>query len=71
MDDVAVVVSERFWRARLDARPSLPTLSVTLGGRQARVIGVMREGFQGPGGLFEPDLWVPLAARRGRVVGRV
>ena len=64
VDDVAVVVSERFWRARLDARPSLPTLSVTLGGRQARVIGVMRDGFQGPGGLFEPDLWVPLAARR-------
>lgn len=63
-DEVAVVVSERAWRARLDANSSLPTLTVTLGGKQARVVGVMRDGFQGPGGLFEPDFWVPLAARR-------
>jgi predicted permease len=62
--DLAVVVSERFWRRHLEANRALPALSVTLSGKPARVVGVMREGFQGPGGLFEPDVWAPLAARR-------
>ena len=62
--DLAVVVSERFWRRHLEANAALPGLSLTLSGKPARVVGVMREGFQGPGGLFEPDVWVPLASRR-------
>lgn len=62
--DLTVVVSERFWRQHLEANAALPALSLALSGKQARVVGVMREGFQGPGGLFEPDVWVPLAARR-------
>ena len=24
------------------------------------IVGVVRDGFQGPGGLYEPDVWVPL-----------
>lgn len=62
-DGIGVVVSERFWRRRLEANPDLPSLVVTLAGQPARVVGVMRDGFQGPGGLFEPDLWAPIASR--------
>ena len=30
---------------------------------RAVVVGVLPDRFQGPGGLFDPDLWVPLEAR--------
>ncbi len=43
---------------------SLAGRTLTLNGRVASVIGVLPDAFQGPGGLFEPDLWVPLDAMR-------
>jgi predicted permease len=61
--DVPVLVSERFWRRRLDAASDLTTKTLDLGGRRAHVIGVLPDDFQGPGGVFEPDVWVPLSAR--------
>jgi predicted permease len=61
--DVPVLVSERFWQRRLDADPRIGSLPVRLNQRQAVVVGVLPDGFQGPGGVFEPDVWVPLAAR--------
>ena len=57
--ELAVVVSERFWRERLGAGP-LAGRTLALNGRLFSIAGVIPEGFQGPGGLFEPDLWLPL-----------
>jgi putative ABC transport system permease protein len=57
--ELAVVVSERFWRERLDGGP-LAGRTLTLNGRLFSIAGVIPEGFQGPGGLYEPDLWLPL-----------
>jgi len=63
---LGVVVSQRFWERRLGLAPDDPLgrASFTLNNQAAYVIGVLPDGFQGPGGLFEPDLWVPLEARR-------
>lgn len=61
-DERAVMVSERFWKARFgDRAPSGQTL--TLNGVDFGVIGVVGLDHLGPGGLFDPDVWVPLEAR--------
>jgi predicted permease len=62
--DLPVLVSERFWRRRLDADRRVGSLPLLLNHQQAFVIGVLPDYFQGPGGVFEPDVWVPLAARQ-------
>jgi predicted permease len=58
--DLAVVVSERFWKDRLNGGASIDGRTLTLNGSLFSIVGVLPEGFQGPGGLFEPDLWLPL-----------
>ena len=58
--DVPVVVSERFWSERLGGSESIAGRTLTLNGRIFPVIGVVPDGFQGPGGFYEPDLWLPL-----------
>lgn len=63
-DAVVAVVSERFWRARLNATTDLSAASVILNRQPVSIVGVVRDGYQGPGGIFEPDVWVPLDARR-------
>jgi predicted permease len=61
--DAPVLVAERFWRRRLgSADPA--SLSLALNGRHATVVGILPDGYQGPGGVFEPDVWIPLDARR-------
>lgn len=57
--ELAVVVSERFWRDRLGAG-ALTGRTLALNRRLFSIAGVVPEGFQGPGGLYEPDLWLPL-----------
>lgn len=57
--DLAVVVSERFWKGRLGGAP-IAGRTLSLNGRLFSIAGVIPEGFQGPGGLYEPDLWLPL-----------
>ena len=67
-DDV-VVLSHAFWTARLGGREDVLGLSVTLDGRETKVVGVMPEGFTYPQAGM--DLWKPLglapmeAAERG------
>jgi len=56
------VVSHAFWTRRLDASPDLDGRFVVLNGRSFAVIGVLPEGFRGPGGIYVPDVWVPLTA---------
>jgi predicted permease len=54
------VVAERFWRDALASRP-LEGLTLRLNHRDVAVTGVVREAFTGPGGLYSPDVWLPLA----------
>lgn len=58
--DLPVVVSERFWTDRLGGGDSVAGRTLTLNGRTFSIVGVLPEGFQGPGGLFEPAIWLPL-----------
>ena len=61
-DSRAVIVGERFWRDRFgDA--SLSGQTITLNGVDFGIIGIIDQGHKGPGGLFSPDVWVPLEAR--------
>ena len=56
---VPVVISYRFWQDDLHGE-SLAGQTLTLNGRTASVIGVLPDDFQGPSGLFEPDIVAPL-----------
>ncbi|HUR20066.1 MAG TPA: ABC transporter permease, partial [Vicinamibacterales bacterium] len=58
-DDLVAVVSYTFWRTRLNGA-SLAGQTLTIANRSVSIVGVLPEGFQGPGGLFAPDLWLPL-----------
>jgi predicted permease len=59
---VPILISERHWRTRWAGAADLTTVRPVLNGQLARVIGVVGDTFQGPGGVFEPDLWFPLDA---------
>jgi predicted permease len=54
------VVSERFWKERLGGGASPAGRTLTFNGRAFEIVGVLPDGFQGPGGLFEPSVWLPL-----------
>ena len=58
--DIPVVVSHRFWTEKLGAPASLAGLTINAAGRVVSVIGVVDDAYQGPGGLFAPDMWIPL-----------
>jgi predicted permease len=58
--EIAAVVSHRFWTNRLGGADSVAGSNVTLNGRTVSIVGVLPDDFQGPGGLYEPDLWVPI-----------
>ena len=57
--DLAAVVSFRFWRRALGGG-SIAGRTIVVAGRGVSVVGVLPDDFQGPGGLFAPDLWLPL-----------
>jgi putative ABC transport system permease protein len=52
--EVPVVVSERFWTDRLGGGSSLAGRTTTLNGHVFSIVGVLPEGFQGPGGCMSP-----------------
>lgn len=54
-DRDAVVISDRFWRNWLNARPDWQNHIVRLDGATVRVIGIMPPGFSYPAGT---DLWI-------------
>jgi predicted permease len=58
--EVPALVSERFWMDRLAGTQALAGKTLVLNGRTVSVVGVMPDAFQGPSGLFEPDVYVPL-----------
>ena len=66
--EAGVLISERFWRSEFGGATDLTSLSLVLNRHTARVVGVVADGFQGPGGVFEPQLWAPLDAARAMAV---
>ena len=68
-DEIGLLVSERFWRSHLGAATDLSQTLLILNRQNARIVGVVGDGFQGPGGVFEPDLFVPLDAAQALKVG--
>jgi macrolide transport system ATP-binding/permease protein len=62
--DAPAVVSARFWSSELGGGDSVAGRTLTLNGRLVSVVGVLPDGFQGPGGLYEPDVWIPIDRRQ-------
>jgi predicted permease len=58
--DLPAVVSYRFWSEALGAPGSLSGQQLVVNGRAFSVVGVLADDFQGPGGLYAPDMWLPL-----------
>jgi len=58
----AAIVSRRFWERTLSSDPDLPGLTLRIGDRDARVVGVMPESFTFPGGI---DVWIPADLEQG------
>ena len=58
--EIPAIASHRFWTRKLGGGESVAGRTVTLNGRHVSIVGVLPDDFQGPGGLFEPDLWIPL-----------
>lgn len=54
-----VVVSDNFWRKRLDANPKAIGTAITIAGKQWTVIGILPAGFQAPGMTGGPVVFVP------------
>jgi len=59
-----VVVSDRFWRTRLGARPDAAGSTVAINGTPFTVIGVTPPDFKGAANGLAADLWVPLSMQR-------
>lgn len=59
-DPTIVVVSERFWRSELGARPPSGQLTVELDGTTRTVVGVVARGHEHPEHV---DLWIPRVPR--------
>ena len=58
------VISERFWRRRLAADPSVIGRAVRIDGRPVEVVGVVEAGFRTL--MLDADIWVPLGVVAGR-----
>jgi predicted permease len=65
--ELPALVSSRFWAERLDGGTSVAGRTLTLNGQVVAVVGVLPDNFQGPGGLYSPDVWLPL--ERADVLG--
>ena len=56
------VISDRFWRRRFDASPSVIGQTVIVDGRHLEIIGVLPSGSAGL--IGRTDLWTPLGSAR-------
>lgn len=60
-----IVVSDRFWRTRLQSDPTVIGRDLNLNGRMATIVGVASSDFYGAApALGAVDLWVPTTASR-------
>ena len=60
-DGLVAIVSDRFWRERLQQAPDAIGQSLTINGRAATIVGVTADGFRGATLTPAADLWLPLA----------
>lgn len=61
-DEAVVVLSDRLWRSRYGADPSVVGRSVSIDSRTFTISGVAPAGFAGTMAGFTGDLWVPAKA---------
>jgi macrolide transport system ATP-binding/permease protein len=61
-DPAVVVISDRFWRNRLNASPNAIGQLLHLNGQPATIVGITPKGFHGALGIIPAELFVPLSA---------
>ncbi len=61
-DATAVVISDRFWRNRLNSSPDAVGQTLHLNGQQAIIAGITPKNFNGAVGLNPAELFVPVTA---------
>jgi predicted permease len=61
-DAPVVVISDRFWRSRLEASPDVVGRILHLNGQPATVVGVTPKGFNGALAINPAELFVPITA---------
>jgi predicted permease len=61
-DSPVVVISDRFWRARLDASPNAVGQVLHLNGQAATVVGITPKDFNGAMAINPAALFVPITA---------
>lgn len=59
-----LVLSHRAWAQHFGSDPDVLERPVLLNGAQARIVGVMSEGFRGLEPVAAPDFWAPLSMLR-------
>jgi putative ABC transport system permease protein len=58
--EIPVVVSHRFWTEQTKHNDSISGRTLILNGQTVSIIGVLPDSFQGPGGFYEPEIWLLL-----------
>ncbi len=61
-DAPVVVISDRFWRNRLNSSPNVVGQSLRLNGQIATIVGVTPKGFNGALAITPAELFVPITA---------
>jgi macrolide transport system ATP-binding/permease protein len=61
-DETAVVISDRFWRNRLNASPNALGQTLRLNGQLATIVGITPKDFNGALGVNPAELFVPITA---------
>jgi predicted permease len=61
-DAPVVVVSDRFWRNRLNSSPNAVGQLIRLNGQIATIVGITPKGFNGAMGVNPAELFVPITA---------
>src|SRR5271154_4951771 len=59
-DATAVVISDRFWRNRLNSSPNALGQTLRLNGQLATIVGITPKGFNGALGMNPAELFVPI-----------
>jgi putative ABC transport system permease protein len=57
--EIPGVISHRFWSKTLNGS-AIDGRTLKIGGRLVSIVGVMPDTFQGPTGVYAPEIWLPL-----------
>ena len=60
--DAPIVISDRFWRNRLNSSPEALGQTLLLNGQLATIVGITPKGFQGALAVNPSELFVPITA---------